>query len=242
MNDLPLAHAAAAGLLFTHVLIAVGVFWLARLWRCSLREAADRALDARVNETAQRLQDERGVESLTARLIADALKRPVALRPGLLVADAEPAPYFSVTDRDGVRYFLCSAPGLFRRLRIVRRGDPCRNVSGMSTGARAETLAIWEALTRLRGFTHVAMPRGADWYVIAYDPRREPASLLARLRTLLAAHALARAERKMRAVEAEPDPDDVLPLPGRLLDLPAELRQPQAPSIAPVTVLSEAAA
>jgi hypothetical protein len=224
-------------LLLTQVLIAIGIFRLARLRRAALDANADTALNTRVIDTAARIQDERTAEGLTARLIADALNRPVTLRPGLLVADVEPAPYFSVTDREGVRYFLCSAPQLFRQLRIVRRSDPSRNVSALSIGTRAEVLAIWEALTRLRGFTHVAMPRGADWHVIAFDPRREPVSLFTRLRTLLTARKLARAERQMQPVEPAPDLAPEQPLPGRLLDIPAEPRHTQ-----PAAVLSEVAA
>jgi hypothetical protein len=142
-----------------------------------LANSLDDALNRRRMETLSRLAHEQDVEGLAAQLIADALRQPVMLAQGQLVTDAEPAPYFSVTDRFGVRYFFTTNPGLFRRVRLLRRTDPSRNVSALSASARADVLAAWDALTRLRGFTHVAMPRGADWHVIRYVPLRGRSSL-----------------------------------------------------------------
>jgi hypothetical protein len=63
--------------------------------------------------------------------------------------------------------------------------------------------------------------------------------LLKRLRTLLAARARVRAERQLRVAESAPDFEPMRPFPGLLLDIPAELRPPQAQPAAAPAVLSE---
>ncbi len=183
--------------------------------RSSAASAADAELNRRRAQSREQLTGVLEIEGMAAQLIADAMRQAVELQPLLLLADAEPAPYFSVSDMRGVRYFFTTDPALFKRLRIVRRADSTRNVSALSTSARADMLAAWEALTVLKGFTHIAMPRGADWFVIASNPVRKPASLLLKLRTW-------RNKRRIDAQSAEPTPADLeADVYATLLALPA---------------------
>jgi hypothetical protein len=152
--------------------IALAMHRLGVTQRRMLAHAHDRALGARQRDTGAALNTLADVESLAAQLVADAYARPVSLRMGALVTHTDPAPYFSVTDIAGTRYFFTTAPVLFRTLHIVHQRDPVRNISCRSASARADALAIWEALMRIKQLTHTAVPRGADWHVIAYSPVR----------------------------------------------------------------------
>ena len=197
----------AAGLLIVCALllcIAIGLFRLAATQRLALAHAVDVELSARRNDTRSALADIAAVESLAAQLVADAFGRALSLRADTLVSNTDPAPYFSVTDVRGVRYFFTTSPVLFCKLRIVHPRDPLRNVSRLSTSARADTLAMWEALLRIKQLTHTAVPCGADWHVIAYRPVRAQVSLRALL------------TRRRRAAKVQPQPRPA-PHPGQRL-------------------------
>ncbi len=172
-------------------LVAQRLAALNRTQQAVVSHANDAGLNARRLETRARLTDLTAIEIVAAQLAADALSQPLSLRKGLLVADALPTPFFCITDMAGDRYFFTTDPGLFRRMRIVRPSDPSCNVSRLSISARADLLAAWEALSLLKGFTHVAVPRRADWHLIVYRPLRERAPFWRRLRTALTARRLA---------------------------------------------------
>ena len=179
-------------------LIALRLAALNRTQRALVAHANDAGLNARRLETRARLTDVRAIEAVAAQLAADTLSRPLCLREGYLVADALPTPFFSITDDAGDRYFFTTDPGLFRRARIVRPSDPSCNVSALSIGARADMLAAWEALSALKGFTHIAVPCRADWHLIVYRPLRERTALWRRLRTTLNAWRLTRSQTGKR--------------------------------------------
>ncbi len=174
-------------------LIAQRIAALNRTQQSIVAQAYDAGLNARRLETRARLTDIAAIEAVAAQLAADTLSQPMRLREGYLVADALPAPFFSITDDTGDRYFFTTDPGLFRRTRIVRLSDPSHNVSLLSISARADILAAWEALSSLKGFTHIAVPRRSDWHLIVYRPFRERTPVWRRLRTAITTWRLTRA-------------------------------------------------
>lgn len=175
-------------------LIALRLAALNRTQQAIVAHANDAGLNARRLETRVRLTDIGAIETVAAQLAADTLSQPLYLREGYLVADALPTPFFCITDNAGDRYFFTTDPGLFRRMRIVRPSDPSRNVSQLSISARADMLAAWESLSALKGFTHIAVPRRADWHLIVYRPLRERTPVWRRLRTAITAWRLTRSQ------------------------------------------------
>ncbi len=175
-------------------LIALRLAALNRTQQTLVAHANDAGLNSRRLETRARLSDVAAIEIIAAQLAADTLSRPLRLREGYLVADALPTPFFSITDDAGDRYFFTTDPGLFRRARIVRPSDLSYKVSALSISARADMLAAWEALSALKGLSHIAVPCRADWHLIVYRPFREQTPLWQRLRTAQSAWRLTRSQ------------------------------------------------
>jgi hypothetical protein len=174
--------------------IAIALWRIGSAQRAVAALQADANLHARFVDQRDRLRTLDDVEALAAQLAALALARPIALRRGLLHIGAQPAPYFTITDLDGVRYFFTTDLNALRRARVVRRSDPARNLSAVSIAARADVAAVWRTLTGWHGLAHIALPRGARWHVVAFNPIRPRTALHRLLLTRLRARRIAQSE------------------------------------------------
>lgn len=191
--------------------IAIGLWRIGSAQQRVAALQADANLHARFVDQRERLRTQDDVEALAAQMAALALSRPIALRRGLLHVGAQPAPYFTITDLDGVRYFFTADLRVLRRARVIRRSDRTGNVSRLSIAARADIDALWGTLTAWHGMTHIALPRHAHWHVVAFNPLRPRTALHRRLLTHLRARRIAQAEH---VATPQPAVDEPQPAPA----------------------------
>ncbi len=101
------------------------------------------------------------------QIVADALGETVSIdeTTGILDANAEPNPRFSVVTRDGRTIIFTTDPRLLRRAKIIRHGDRVIDITSRSTQSHAGAGDLWRQVVTIRNMWHYTPPSRAHWYV-----------------------------------------------------------------------------
>ncbi len=131
------------------------------------------------SEAARLEERRREVESLLAskgdwmrvvgQVIADGMGRPVQLDPDLPPrVGGKPVPYFTVTGEEGERYIFTTDTRALQRVGLLKK-----RVRPVRLGVSVETVVVWthlaERYLREARETIPAVPRGAEWFLVAVE-------------------------------------------------------------------------
>jgi outer membrane biosynthesis protein TonB len=168
----------AAGGAAAVVLLSVG--WVAvrlvlytrsdlRMKRRMIDESEAARLEERRREVEALLVSKDQWLRVVSQMVADALGRPVRMDSQMPPrVSGRPVPYFTVAGEDGSRYVLTTDPKAMRRTGLLRK-----RARSIKLGASVEAVLVWthlaERYLRSSGDAVPAVPRDAEWYLVAVE-------------------------------------------------------------------------